>query len=294
MREILAGLVIFLMWMLHWLPLPVQAAVGNVLGTLLYAAAGRRRRIVHTNLRLCFPELDERERARLARQHVRLVMRCFLEHGLLWWASEARLRRLIRCEGFENLQRELDAGHGVVVLAPHFVGLDQGGVAFSMNFKGGGMYAQQKIKVLDALVLRGRGRFNAPVLISRLEGLRGAIKAIRQGLPFYYLPDMDYGPEAAVFVPFFDVPAATTTGLSRLAQLGRAKVVPLVTEVLPWGRGYVVRMEPAWNDFPTQDAEADTRRMNAWLESRVRPIPAQYYWVHRRFKTRPPGEPEIY
>ncbi|WP_298929870.1 lipid A biosynthesis acyltransferase [uncultured Ramlibacter sp.] len=294
MREIFAGLTIFFMWLLHWLPLPLQAAIGNVLGTLLYALAGRRRRIVHTNLRLCFPELGARERGQLARRHVRLVMRCFLEHGLLWWASEARLRRLIRCEGFDNLQRELDAGQAVVMLAPHFIGLDQGGAGFSMHFQGSAMYAHQKIRLLDALVLRGRQRFNAPLLLARQDGLRAAVKAIRKGLPFYYLPDMDYGAETAVFVPFFGVPAATTTGLSRLVQLAHAKVIPLVTEVLPWGRGYVVRMEPAWTDFPTPDVEADTRRMNAWLESRIRPMPQQYYWVHRRFKTRPPGEPRIY
>jgi KDO2-lipid IV(A) lauroyltransferase len=97
-----------------------------------------------------------------------------------------------------------------------------------------------------------------------------------------------------VFVPFFGVPAATVPGLSRIAKLAGAKVLPCVTRMLPAGAGYVVRIEPPWEDFPTADVEADTRRMNAYIEKVVGEIPEQYLWSHRRFKTRPPGEAPFY
>ena len=294
MSEIFVGLSVGILWLLHWLPLPLQAAAGNVLGTLLYYVVLPRKRVVNTNLRLCFPHLSAAERGRMARAHVRWVTRTYLERGILWWASEARLRRLIRCEGFEHMQAQLDAGRAVIMLAPHFIGLDAGGVGVAMQFKASSMYSHQRSKILDRMLLRGRARFNAPLLLSRQEGLRAAVRAMRKGLPFYYLPDLDFGPKDAVFVPFFGVPAATVTGLSRLAKLADAVVIPITTELLPWGQGYVTRMEPPLENFPTEDVEADTRRMNEWLEQRVLQMPEQYYWVHRRFKTRPPGEPGFY
>ncbi|MEC5399599.1 LpxL/LpxP family acyltransferase [Uliginosibacterium sp. H1] len=294
MSEFFIRLVLGFIWLLHWLPLSVQAWIGNALGSLLYYLVVPRRRVVLTNLRLCFPELDERERKALARRHIRLVTRSYLERGVLWWASEERLRGLIRREGFEHMRDALAEGHPVILLVPHFIGLDAGGMGVAVEFEACSMYSHQRSKVLDKMLLRGRSRFNGALLLSRQEGLRGAVKAMKKGKPFFYLPDLDFGPSDAVFVPFFGVQAATITGLSRLARLARAKVIPVVNEILPGGEGYVVRMEPPWEDFPTDDVEADTRRMNAWLESRVRTMPEQYYWVHRRFKTRPPGEPGLY
>ncbi|MDQ8023884.1 MAG: hypothetical protein REI94_18740 [Moraxellaceae bacterium] len=294
MSEFFIRLILGFIWLLHGLPLSVQAVMGNALGSLLYYLVVPRRRVVLTNLRLCFPELDERERRALARRHIRLVTRSYLERGILWWASEERLQRLIRREGFEHLRDALAEGHPVILLVPHFIGLDAGGMGVAMQFKASSMYSHQRSKVLDKMLLRGRSRFNAPLLLSRQDGLRGAVKAMKKGMPFFYLPDLDFGASDAVFVPFFGVQAATITGLSRMARLAKAKVIPVVNEILPGGEGYVVRMEPPWEDFPTEDVEADTRRMNAWLESRVQTMPEQYYWVHRRFKTRPPGEPGLY
>jgi KDO2-lipid IV(A) lauroyltransferase len=286
--------VVFIFWLLHWLPLPVLAFVGRRLGSLLFLVGGRRRRVALTNLSLCFPELDPEERQQLARKHFQVLGRSLLDRGLLWWASPARLKRVVRIEGVEHLQALQNAGTPVILLAPHFVGLDAGGTRLTLIINAVSVYARQKKNpVLDNWLYYGRSRFGDQLLLARQDGVRGTVKAMRAGRPFYYLPDMDYGRKDAVFVSFFGVEAATITGLSRLARLGRARVVPCVTRMLPGG-GYVLEISAPWENFPTADAVADTRRMNVWLEGVVRTMPEQYYWVHRRFKTRPEGQEKFY
>ncbi len=287
------GIAVF--WVLHWLPLAVLARLGMGLGLVLYWTALPRRRVAQTNLRLCFPELDEAARRRLLRAHFQAVGRSLLERGLAWWASRERLERLVRVEGAERVAALQAAGRPIILLAPHFVGLDIGGTRISLGLDVVSIYAKQKKNpVLDRWLYHGRSRFGDQLLLSRQDGVRGTIKAMKAGRPFYYLPDMDYGRKDAIFVPFFGVPAATITGLSRLSRLAGAAVVPCVTRMLPGGEGYVVEFGEPWADYPTTDVEADTRRMNVWLESVVRTMPEQYYWVHRRFKTRPEGEPRFY
>ena len=280
------------LWLLHFLPLALLAPLGAALGMLFYAVAGERRRVVLTNLGLCFPQMSEPERRALARRHFRAFGRTVLEHGVLWWGSQARIQRLVRVEGLEHWQAVRE--RPVIWLVPHFVGLDMGGTRIITEWQGASMYSQQKNPLFNRVLLRGRTRFVKPVLFSRQDGIRPVVKTLRDGVPFYYLPDMDFGPRDSIFVPFFGVPAATVTGVSRLAQLGDAVVVPAITRQLPGGQGYVLRFYPAWQDFPTADVTADTRRMNAFIEERVREMPEQYYWLHKRFKTRPNGEPSPY
>jgi Kdo2-lipid IVA lauroyltransferase/acyltransferase len=284
------GLALF--WLLHLLPLVLLAPLGRGVGALLYACAGERRRVVLTSLRLCFPQMDDAERRGLARAHFRAFGRGLLEHGILWWSSRERVQRLVRVEGLEHWQAV--AGKPVIWLAPHFVGLDMGGARIITEWRGVSVYSKQKDPSFDRVLLHGRTRFVTPVLFSRQDGIRPVVKAIREGLPFYYLPDMDFGERDSIFVPFFGVPAATITGLARMARLARAVVVPAVTRQLPGAQGYELRFYPAWENFPTDDIAADTRRMNAFIEERVREMPEQYYWVHKRFKTRPPGEASPY
>jgi KDO2-lipid IV(A) lauroyltransferase len=279
-------------WLLHFLPLGVLAPIGRGLGFLLYFLAPERRKVALTNIHLCFPHQTDAQRRRLARRHFQWLGRSLIEHGLLWWSSRARLQRLIRIEGLEHWQAV--AGRPVIWFAPHFVGLDMGGTRIISEWRGVSVYSHQKNPVFDRVLLRGRTRFVAPVLFSRQDGIRPVIKALRRGLPFYYLPDMDFGSRNSIMVPFFGVPAATVTGLSRIAQLAGAVVVPAVTRQLPGAGGYVLRFYPAWQDFPSADIESDTRRMNAFIEERVLEMPEQYYWVHKRFKTRPAGEPGYY
>ncbi|MCC4117460.1 lipid A biosynthesis acyltransferase [Aromatoleum toluclasticum] len=294
MARMASSIAVAVFWLLHWLPLGVQARIGGAVGELLYRFAGRRRHIVNVNLRLCFPAMAEAERARIARAHFHALGRSMLERGLLWWASEERLKGLIRLEGREHVDALIAAGRPILLLAPHFLGLDIGGARFAMEFDSVSVYARQNNPVFDRWLFHGRSRFGDQLLLSRQDGVRGTVKAMKAGRPFYYLPDMDYGREDSIFVPFFGVPAATITGLSRLSRLARAAVVPVVTEMLPGGKGYVTRLGEPWVDFPTTDVEADTLRMNQWIESVVRTMPEQYYWVHRRFKTRPPGEMRPY
>ncbi|HEX5091705.1 MAG TPA: lipid A biosynthesis acyltransferase [Burkholderiales bacterium] len=289
----MSRLAIGLVWLLHFLPLGAQAALGNALGNLLYALAASRRRVTLRNLERCFPERDGAARRRLARAHFRALVRAFLEHGLLWWAPRERLERLIRVEGLEHA-RAL-RGEAAVFLVPHFVTLDACATRLTMELDMVGIYAMQKDPHFARLLEHGRTRFGSQRAVSRQEGVRAMISAMRrEKRSSFYLPDQDPGDKNAVFVPFFGVSAATLPGLSRIARLTGAPVLSAVVRMLPGGQGYVLRIGPRWEDFPTEDLEADTRRMNAWIEQAVREAPEQYLWSHRRFKTRPPGEAPFY
>jgi KDO2-lipid IV(A) lauroyltransferase len=281
---------VFLMWLVHFLPLGVVAALGSTFGALLWWLIPERRRVTRINLEKCFPQMDVRSREKLARASFRMFARSFVERGILWWAPRERVARLVRVEGVEHLKA---LGHNRVVLfGPHFVGLDAV-VRLNLDFPMISTYAKQKDDYLDGVVFRGRTRFGGMVF-SRQEGMRPALRAIKAGNLYYYLPDMDLRPKRQLFIPFFGVPASTVTGLSYLARLTGAAVVPCVTRMLPGGEGYVVQLYPAWTDFPSGDDVADARRMVAFIEDRVREMPEQYLWMHKRFKSRPEGEAEFY
>lgn len=280
-----------LMWLLHWLPLPLLAAVGRLFGRLLYALGRERRHVTLTNLRLCFPAMSDAERTALARRHFEAFGRSFLERGLLWWASEQRIRRLVRVEGREHLDA-LIGRQPVILLVPHFVGLDMGWTRLSMEYDMSGIYANQKNLLFNAALYKGRARFGKSVMLSRQEGTRKGLRAMKAGMPFFYLPDMDFGERDTIFVPFFGFPAATITGLSRLARMAGARVLPIIARME--AGGYVIRIEPPWEGFPGESIEADTRRMNACIEAEVLKMPEQYFWLHKRFKTRPAGEKGVY
>ena len=279
-------------WLLHFLPLALLAPLGRALGLALYLLGRERREVALTNLKLCFPQWSQAERRRVARRHFQAFGRSLIEHGILWWSSRERVQRLVRIEGLEHWQSVAD--RPVIWLAPHFIGLDIGGVRLTADFPLVSVYSHQKEPEFDAVLYHGRTRFVPPELYSRQQGIRPVVKALRKGLPFYYLPDMDFGDRDSIFVPFFGVPAATITGLARIARLAQAAVVPAVTRQLPGADGYVLTFHPAWRDFPSDDDERDTRRMNAFIEQRVLEMPEQYFWLHKRFKTRPPGEAKYY
>ncbi len=286
MTKILLGM----MWLSHWLPLPLLAALGRALGLALYVLVPERRHFTLTKLGLCFPDLSPAERSTLARRHFAVFCRGILELGLCWWASPDRIRRLVRLDGGDKLAAYKD--RPVILLVPHFVGIDAGAIRLLLEHGVVAIYTRQKNRVFEAAMNGGRNRFGNCDMVSRQEGTRKALKAMKAGRFFHYSPDMDYGPKESVFVPFFGVQAATITGLARLARLTGATVFPLVTRMAPGG--YVATVGAPWTGFPGNDDTQDARRLNAFIEQEVLKSPEQYYWLHKRFKTRPPGEQRVY
>ena len=289
-----ARFLLAILWLLHWLPLVLLAPVGRMVGQVLFALAGSRRRVVLRNLELCLPEQTAEYRAALAREHFAWLGRSIVERGLLWYASPARLKRLIRVDG--DVQLAECSERPVMWLVPHFMALDVAGVSVLLfqKRKVVSMYQEQSNPQVDAAIRRGRLRLGNAEIFPRADSAKPLLRAIRRGDAFFNLPDMDFGERDAAYVPFFNVPAATLLAPSRLARALNMVVQPVVAEALPGGQGYRVRFLPAWEDFPSADALADTAAMNRWIESEIRSNPAQYLWMHKRFKTRPAGGPSLY
>ena len=288
----LVRLGVFILWMIHFLPLRIIAAIGNGIGSLLYLLAAERRRVGEINLKLCFPEMSDQARNTLLREHFKMFARGLVERSVLWWSDAERIRLLIRVEGIEHF--EAIGIQPAILLTPHFVGMDAGGQWVAQQTDTVCMYANQKSAYMTELLLKKRARFRNQHLYSRQQGLRPIIKGMREGMPFIYPPDQDQGVKDGEFVPFFGVPAATMTSVSRIAQMTGARVVPSITRMLPRGEGYVLTFYPAWENYPSGDAIADARHMNEFLEQRIREMPEQYFWLHKRFKTRPEGEERFY
>ena len=281
-----------LMRLLSVLPLSWVRGLGALMGWGLHAVAARRRRIARTNWRLCFPNASEAQVQAAVRRHFVYFLQAWLDRSWLWQGKEAVVRQRLVLQGDLNC---FQSGQPLVLFAPHFVGLDAGWSALNLvdvprTFCT--IYAPQLNASVDAWIYAGRQRFGQPHLLPKGQGLRSLAQAIKSGEPLYLLPDMDYGAQDSVFVPFFGHTAATITSLSRFARLAGAKVVPVVTEMTP--TGYTVRVLPAWDAYPTADAQADTVRMNLELEAFIAPMPEQYFWVHKRFKTQPQGSPKVY
>ncbi|MBL8289244.1 MAG: lipid A biosynthesis acyltransferase [Rubrivivax sp.] len=290
----LARALLALVWLLHWLPLPLLSALGSGLGRVLHLVGRQRRRVALVNVELCLPELSPRERAALVREHFRWLGRSLVERGVLWHASEARLKRLIQVEGDVSFA-ERHAG-AVMWLVPHFVGLEICGTAVQLHQTRAGcdVYTPQSNPVLNAAFKRGRSRFGRDMFFERSAGALPVVRAIKRGLAFFNPADMDFGLRDAAFVPFFGVPAATLLAPSRMAKSLNMRVQPLVAEMLPHGRGWRVHFVSPWEHWPTADPEADAAAMNRFVEAQIRLYPAQYLWVHKRFKTRPPGAAPVY
>ena len=273
-------------------PLPVVRALGAGLGGLLWLLARRRRHIALVNLRLCFPELDAAERRRLAWRHFVAFGQSVLDRAWLWHAPEAVLRERLQWTG--AVSEVTDPGP-LVVFAPHFVGLDAGGMAVAMQVRPAPVafiFVAQSNKVVEDWVRAGRERLGNTRPYFRHEGMRQILAGLKRGDPLHLSPDMDFNREESIFVPFMGVSAATVPSLSRLSRVAGARVVPVVTRMTP--QGYTIEAHEHLVDFPSEDLVADTTRMNAVLADFIRSMPEQYHWVHRRFKTRPEGEPGVY
>jgi KDO2-lipid IV(A) lauroyltransferase len=244
------------------------------------------------NLKLCLPDMPEKERKRMARRHFRLLVCSFLSIGTFWWSSKSRLRRLIKVKGIEHLELAEKENRGIIILAPHFITLDAGGLRMSMNRKMSSMYQINPNPVYDHIILQARRRFDG-TLIDRKAPLTRLIRSIRSGTPFYYLPDQNAGAKHGIFVPFFGIQASTFPALGKLSQAGKAVVIPCSSRIIPW-RGIETVLGPPLENFPLGDAYEDTLRMNQEVEHMVRELGADYLWSHKRFKRRPEGEADLY
>lgn len=297
MSRIFTWLGIALLTVLGKLPYPLVARFGEALGSLLYLFPSSRRGVVQTNLRLSFPERSEAEIEALSRQTFRTVFRSFAERGIFWTGSEKQMRRWVRIEDHANLVALDGKPHILVTL--HLSGVEAGAIRLTIHLRdhvgrsGASLYTKQKNDLFDGFLKHARGRFGAN-MIARNDSARDIIRCLRKGEALQLIADMDFGERDSEFVPFFGVQALTLTSVSRLARLTGARVVPIYTEMLPGYQGYVLHILPAWEDYPGDSVTDDTRRMNAFFEDCIRPRIAEYYWVHKRFKHRPPGEPEIY
>lgn len=281
-----------LLWLVVQLPYRWLLVLGRGLGGLMYHLAGSRRRIAARNLELCFPELSVGERQRLLRENFASTGMTFFEMAISWWWPVERLKRLGTVEGLEHLRQAEADGQGVILMALHFTTLEMGGALLCMQQDMYGMYRAHKNPLFDFIQRHGREQR----LLGAIErdDVRGMLKVLRAGGVVWYAPDQDYGAQRSLFVPLFGVQAATVTATSKFARLGRARVVPFTQTRLADGSGYKVTVHPALADFPGESEEADCLRINQWIEQAIRQQPEQYLWAHRRFKTRPAGEPKLY
>jgi KDO2-lipid IV(A) lauroyltransferase len=281
-----------LLWGVTRLPYGWQLAIGRGLGRLIRTLARDRRSIAWTNLGLCFPALTDDERQRLLDAHFASLGIALVETALGWWGSDRRLGKLATLTGLEHLDAALRQGRGAILLSAHFTTLEIGGRLLSLHAPFHVLYRSHKNPVIETLQRRSRRR-RFEKAIPR-DDLRGLLASLKRNRPVWYAPDQDFGSDNSVFVPFFGIPAATLTATSRLARVSGAPVVPFFPRRLPGARGYELTLLPTLEGFPGEDVEQDTRRITSLIEERIRQQPEQYLWVHRRFKTRPPGEPPVY
>ena len=279
------------MWVLSRLPLSWLRLLGVALGWALWLLASKRRKVVLTNLALCFPSLTIDERLQRGRAHMVLFAQAWLDRAWLWHGSPGLVASRLHMVG--EVQA-LQQGKGAVIFAPHFVGLDAGWTALCllMQRRFTTIYTPQRSAAIDEWVLQGRQRFGQVRLFRREDGFKAIVSTLRQGDLLYLLPDMNFRLEESIFVPFYSVPAATVTTLPRLSRLGQVPVVPVTTRLT--ASGYEVQVHPAWTDYPTDDLQADTTMMNQRLQTWIDTMPTQYYWVHKRFKSRPNDEASLY
>jgi KDO2-lipid IV(A) lauroyltransferase len=278
-----------LFWLIGKLPYRAAYVLGGGFGLLLRIFALERRRVARTNLRLCFPEWDEARRRRLLRAHFMELGRSFIEYGWCWYASPEKMRQVVKVEGLDNLLALGD--RPVILFCGHFTGLELAGLRLNLDVPMIDIYTNQKNPAINRWLLEKRARFGGK-LVSRQEGVRPVLRALKEGYRLYYLPDQDLGRKQSQFIPFFGVPAATIDGLSRLAKASGAAVLPSFCVRRPDALHIII--EPPLENFPTDDALADTRRAVALLEEKVLANPAQYFWVHKRFKTLPEGKKRSY
>lgn len=285
-------IVLGFMWLLAQLPYRLQMGAGRALGWGMERLGRQRRHIAEINLGLCFSDLSAAQRESLLKAHFRSLGKGMVETAMSWWTPKHRLLPLVCIEGQEHLARALDKGKGVILLSGHFTSLEIGGRLLALSTPFHVLYRRHKNPLFEMVMKRARER-NFDQAIPR-EDMRAMLRSLKQNVPVWYAADQDYGREKSVFASFFDVPAATITATSRLARSSGAAVVPFFQRRMEDGSGYRLTIHPALEDFPGATPQEDAQRINRLMEQRIREMPEQYLWVHRRFKTRPKGTSPLY
>lgn len=280
------------LWLVTRLPYSWQMAIGALIGRIAWLVARRRRHIAEVNIRLCYPRLSENKRAGLARAHFLSLGKGVVETALCWWGRESQLKQTFTLLGRDHLKDALSRGKGAILLSAHFTTLELGGRLLALDTPFHVLYRQHKNPLFEYVMRRAR-RCRFEKAIPRND-TRALLSSLRDGMPVWYAPDQNHGGPQSVFVPFFGIPTSTLTATARLAKSSGAAVVPFFQVRLPENEGYLLVLCPALGNFPTTDPAADTEHINTLLESVIREMPEQYLWVHRRFKTRPEGEPYPY
>jgi KDO2-lipid IV(A) lauroyltransferase len=282
-------------WFGHIRP-ATRLRIGAGLGWLALKLARSRVSIARKNLELCFPHEPYSRREQWLREHFRALGQSIIDRGVLWYGPPEAIRALATLKGVEQINTLIAQERAVIMLAPHFIGLDVAGTRLMLELPSAAtMYTSQSDPAIDAIARAGRTRFNEAFLVNRKDGPRELVRHLRAPRPLYYLPDMDFGRKGALFVPFFGIQAATIPATAQLARKWNAAVLPILAFWEATTGRYAVEVLPPLPDFPGSDSlEVATARLNRELETWIQRCPSQYYWVHRRFKTRPPGEAKFY
>jgi KDO2-lipid IV(A) lauroyltransferase len=283
-----------LLWLLARLPYSQLMRTGRGLGWLFARIPGSRRRIARRNIELCFPELSPADRERMLEQSLRDVGLMLVEFALAWMGSHQAIARVpVEIEGLEHLQAATEEGRGVLLTGAHFSHLELAGrlLVEHAGVELAGMYREHGDAAFEWAIRRARSHY-AATMFTKNE-IRPCVRYMRAGGRIWYAPDQDMRGKDTVFVPFFGVPASTLTATHHLARLSGARVIPFFHRRLPEG-GYALRLEAPLAEFPGKDVEIDTARVNAAIERMAREAPTQYLWIHRRFKSRPEGQPPLY
>jgi KDO2-lipid IV(A) lauroyltransferase len=281
-----------LLRLISYLPYRIQMVFGRLLGRILLHISPKRRKIAETNLRLCFPDWTEQEQQEILKKHFESLGMCLFEFGITWWWPDDRFRPYAQIEGLDNLHNALKKSRGVILLAGHFTTLEVISRVLKLHADFHPMYRKNNNPLIDHIITNGRIRHTGKAIPH--DDLRNMIRSLRSNVPVLYIPDQNFGRKHSIFVPFFGIQTATVPATSRLAVMTNAPVVPIVQQRLPDNKGYRLVIHPALQNFPTENLEQDTIRLNQLFEKQVRDNPEDYLWVHRRFKTRPEGEKQIY
>ncbi len=277
-------------WLADKLPWSVKRFLARGLGWFAFHFLRIRRHVVFTNLRLCFPEKSSSEIHRLARAHYDSLALGLFEVCAGWWAPASKLP-LSRIAGLEHLHAALARGHGAIVLTAHFTTLEICGRFMAEATSVGCLYRDPNNPVI-ALLMRGQRERHMSVAV-HFDDLRGLVRALRDNQAIWYAPDQGKRSKSSEILPFFGVPAITNTATGKIAEMAGAPVVPYFAK-READHSYTLTLLPPLENFPTTDATADAIRINQLIEEHVRRAPEQYFWVHRRFKARGPGYPEVY